>query len=70
MTKSLGVIRAMSSIFSTVTNGVGTQTASLPARPGTGSNGFLVASCASIPPAETHNTDSANNRRTNDTGSR
>ena len=45
ITKSCGVTFAMSSIFSTVTNGVGTHTTSLPDCPTTGSNGFF--SCAS-----------------------
>ena len=44
ITKSCGVTFAMSSIFSTVTNGVGTHTTSLPDWPTTGSNGFF--SCA------------------------
>ena len=37
ITKSCGVTFAMSSIFSTVTNGVGTHTTSLPDWPTTGS---------------------------------
>src|SRR5262245_17773642 len=43
MTKSFGVSLARSYIFSSVMNGVGTQTESLPGCPGTGSYGFLVA---------------------------
>src|SRR5262245_17320015 len=43
MTKSFGVSLARSNIFSSVTNGVGTQTESLPGCPGTGSYGFFVA---------------------------
>ena len=43
ITKSFGVSLARSYIFSSVTNGVGTQTESLPGMPGTGSNGFFDA---------------------------
>ena len=46
ITKSCGVTFAMSSIFSTSTCGVGTQTTSLPAWPTCGSNGLACVPCA------------------------
>src|SRR5262249_37850255 len=62
ITKSCGVILAISSIFSTVFSGVGTQTTSLPACPETGANGFVL-SCAIAREFKSNTRQSISNRR-------